>query len=83
MKRNIEARSCGKSASITYFDGAFVALGMQHSKSLRHVVICGLSGSATFFLRYLKNGTIFEINVLNMTCLVLFLYNFYPKHFSF
>ena len=38
---------------------ARVALLIQHA-TLRHIVICGLSGSTTFFWRYLIIDTIFE-----------------------
>jgi len=45
--------------SIRYFECVFVALGMQHAMRMRHIVICGLSGSKTFFSHYLINWTIF------------------------
>ena len=52
--RNIEARSCnhccgGKAISITYCECVFVALSIQHAMRMRHVSICGLSGSTIFF----------------------------------
>jgi len=53
--RNIEARSCnrccsGEALSITYCECISVALGIQHAmRIIRHIVICGLSGSTIFF----------------------------------
>ena len=35
---------CGNAVSITYSECVSVALGIQHAKCMRHVVICGLSG---------------------------------------
>jgi len=53
--RNIEGRSCnnscsGKPVSITYSECVSVALGVRHAMRMRHIVICGSSGS-TMILR--------------------------------
>ena len=50
VKCNVEGRSCnnscsGRAISVTYCEYGFVALGIQHAKRMRRVVICGLSGS--------------------------------------
>jgi len=52
--RNFEVRSCNhswgeKSISITYSEYVFVALAIQHVMRMRHIVICGLSGSTKLF----------------------------------
>jgi hypothetical protein len=44
---------------ITYSECVLVALGMQHTICMRHIIICGLFGSTIFFSDYLINGTIF------------------------
>jgi len=54
VNRNIYARlssHCfsGKEIRITYLEGMFVALRIQHAMRMRHIVICGLSGSIIFF----------------------------------
>ena len=52
VKLNMEARSLNhyyrrKVISISYF--VSVALVIRHAMRMRHIVICGLSGSTIFF----------------------------------
>jgi hypothetical protein len=52
-KRNIEVRShthcfSGKAVSIKYKECVSVTSGVQHAIRMRHIVICGLSGSIIF-----------------------------------
>jgi hypothetical protein len=55
-----------KSINIAYSGCVFVALGILHTKRMRHIFICGLFGSAAFFPpHYLINGTIFGKKLLN------------------
>ena len=54
VQRKIKARSRNyscreKSLNITYYECVSVALVSQYLKCIRHIVICDLSGSTTFF----------------------------------
>jgi (2Fe-2S) ferredoxin len=52
--RDIEARPCnrccsGKPIIITYSERVSVALGIQYTMRMRHIVVSGFSGSNIFF----------------------------------
>ena len=75
---NIEAISCnyyciGKAIIITYYEGVFVALGIQHAMHMLHIVICGLYPAVQYFVPcYPVKGTIFQNWLLNMKCVFIF-----------
>jgi hypothetical protein len=52
----------------------FVALGIQHVMRMRHVIICGLSGSVIFFHTITQAALISEKKVFENT---FFLFSFY------
>ena len=59
----------------------FVALGIQHAVSMRHIVTCGLFGSTIFFHNMIfekKKNCYWTQNVC-----FNFVYKFCLKHFSF
>jgi len=52
-----------KAINMACSECVFVALGIQHTMRMRHIVICGLSGSTMFHFfppSYLINATISE-----------------------
>jgi len=53
-----------KAVSITYSDGVFVALGIQHGMCMCRIFICVACPAVKRFLQYLINGTFFEKKTL-------------------
>ena len=57
---NIQAHSCnhfcsGKAINVTHPMSVFVALGIQHTTHMCHIIICGLPHSYNNFPHYLIN----------------------------
>ena len=79
LQRNTEARSCnhcwrGRVISITYTVCVFGALGIQRAVRMHHIVVCGMSGSATFFFaHYLIIGKFSKKNIEHEMCVWIFL----------
>ena len=59
-----------RAISITYSEGVFAALGIQHAMCMCHIVICCHS-SSTLFFHILINGMIFNITLLNIKCVFI------------
>jgi len=78
-KRNTKTRSrshrCrGKVISITYSQCLSVALGMQHAKRMRRVILSPVACPALpyFFHIICKKGKTFENRSLNVMCVLIF-----------
>jgi hypothetical protein len=71
----------GKAIIISYSEYVFAALDMPHEMRARHIVICGLPGSTTFFSHYLINGTIFGKKVIEYKMCVLIFFTIFSETF--
>jgi hypothetical protein len=89
-KRNLDGRSfnhcCGEKAIIiTYSEFVFAALGFQHVVLMRHIFMCGLSGSTVFFfftLSHKRHDFQKKKVIEHKMCFDIF-YRLCQKHFSF
>ena len=60
----------------------YLGLVIQHAKRMRRIFICDLPVSAIFFNITHKHHDFRKIIEYKM-CVLIFLYNFWPKYFSF
>jgi len=79
---NNEAHSCnhccsGKAISITQPEWVFVALGIQHTTCMCHIVICGLPHSAIFFHNISQMARFSKQSNWTSNVCFNFLYNFH------
>jgi hypothetical protein len=86
-KRNTEARSrnyccIGKAVIIAYSKSVSVALVIQHAMRIRHIVICGPSGTAVFFHFISKNDTMFEKKVTERKIYILIIRIIFVRNIS-
>ena len=88
VQRNTETRSrnhccTGKAITIMYYECVSVALLIQHAKSMRRIVICGLSGFTIFFRIILQTAQFWGEKIAENKMCFYFLKEFYLKHFFF
>ena len=69
----------GHAISITEYEGDLVALVIQHAMRMRHIVICGLSGST--ILSHTAYDFRREKKLLKMRCVFRFSLYFFCKIF--
>jgi len=77
VQHNVEARSCshccsGKAISVKYSERVFVALGIQHEMSMRHIVICGRPALQHFSTLSHKRHDFGEKKLSNIKCVFCF-----------
>ena len=69
--------------SITFYECVFIVFGIQHAMSVRHIVICGLSGSIVIFHIFSQRTRFSKKMLLNINCVSWFPLSYCLKHFSF
>ena len=89
VERNIEARSCnhscgGKAIGITYSEFVFVALGIQHPKRMRRIILSPVACPAVqYFSAFPHKRHDFRKIVIGHNMCFDFLYYFGLNPFSF